>query len=170
MRKWFLAYLAVHAAAASPAVAAPVSAGAAAQVKVKIIRPLTLTSSGTLTFGTILLNGLTANRTVALSNANVLNCGGGTAELICSGVTSVPTYNVRGSNQQVVTVIKTASNLTNPANGSTLTLTPTGPATITIPNSGAPGINFTIGGTITITPTTGDGLYSGTVNIQVDYQ
>lgn len=170
MYKWILALMAVLAAAASPAMAAPVSAGAAAKITVKIIRPLTLTSSGSLGFGTILLNGLTANRTVALSNANVLNCGGGTAELICSGVTSVPTYNVRGTNNQVVTIIKTASNLTNPANGASLTLTPTGPNSVALSNSGAPGVNFNIGGTITITPTTGDGVYSGTVNIQVDYQ
>lgn len=168
MRKWILALIAAQAAASASA--APVSAGAAAPVKVKIIRPLTLTSSGSLSFGTILLNGLTANRTVSLSTANLLDCGGGSGELICAGATSVPTYNVRGSNNQVVTIIKTASNLINPANGSSLVLTPVGPNSITLSNSGAPGEDFAIGGTITLTPTTGDGLYSGTVNIQVDYQ
>ena len=70
----------------------------------------------------------------------------------------------------VVSIIKTASNLTNASTGATLAMTLTGPTTIVLTNSGAPGFNFTIGGSITLTPTTGDGLYSGTVNVQVDYQ
>ena len=39
--------------------------------------------------------------------------------LVCSGTTSVPTYNVTGTNREVVQVIKTAS-LLNGSNGGTL--------------------------------------------------
>ena len=168
MRKSIFGLIAVCSAA--PALAAPDSATALAPVKVKVVRPLMLTSTGSLNFGTIVLNGLTSNRTISLSMANVRDCGGGTAELICSGATSVPTYNVRGTNNQTATIIKTATNLVNAANGATLSMSLVGPATITFTNSGATGVNFTIGASITLTPATGDGLYSGTVNVQVDYQ
>ena len=157
--------------ATTPALAAPVGVtGAPPSATARIIRPLSLTSTGSLNFGTIVLNGVTANRTVALSSGNVLNCAGGSLELQCSGATSVPTYNVRGTNGQVVTVIKTASNLTNSTDGSTLSMTPSGAASVTLTNSGAPGFDFNIGGSIVIGTATTDGVYSGTVNVQVDYQ
>ena len=122
-----LAAVAATVLATTPALAAPVGVtGAPPTATARIIRPLSLTSTGSLNFGTIVLNGVSANRTVALSSGNVLDCGAGTTELQCSGATSVPTYNVRGTNNQVVTVIKTATNLTNCTDGSTLSMTPTG--------------------------------------------
>ena len=168
MRKLIFGLIA--ACSAAPALAAPESATVVAQVKATVVRPLMLTSTGSLNFGTIVLNGLTSNRTISLSMANVRDCGGGTPQLICSGATSVPTYNVRGTNNQTATIIKTATNLVNAANGATLSMTPLGPASVTFTNNSANGVNFTIGAAITLTPATGDGLYSGTVNIQVDYQ
>ena len=53
--------------------------------------------------------------------------------------------------------------------GGTLTLTPVGANSVLLTNSGAPGENFAIGGSITIAPATVDGVYTGTVNVQVDY-
>ncbi len=153
----------------TPALAAPVGVtGAAPTATAKIVRPLTLTSTGSLNFGTIVLNGVTANRTVSLSNANVLTCGA-TVELQCSGATSVPTYNVRGTNNQAVTIIKTASLLTNSLDSTTLSMTPSGAASVTLTNAGAPGTDFPIGGSIVIGTATTDGVYTGTVNITVDY-
>jgi hypothetical protein len=168
MRKLTLSLIALSAAA--PAVAAPVSVTAPVEVRATVVKPLTFTATGTMNFGTILLNGLTANRTISISTANVRDCGGGSAQLICSGATSVPTYNVQGTNKMIVSIIKTASSLTNASTGATLAMTLTGPTTVLLTNSGAPGIDFTIGGSITLTPTTGEGVYSGTVNVQVDYQ
>jgi len=165
------AALAATVLATTPALAAPVGVtGAPPSATARIIRPLSLTSTGSLNFGTIVLNTVTANRTVALSSGNVLDCGAGTGELQCSGATSVPTYNVRGTNNQVVTVVKTATNLTNSTDGTVLSMTPTGVATVTLASSGAPGFDFAIGGTIVIAPATTDGVYSGVVNVQVDYQ
>ena len=150
--------------------AAPASAAqSSATVTVRIVKPLSLTSSGALNFGTITLNSLTAPRTVSLSPLNILTCGG-SAELICSGATSIPTYNVQGTNRNVISIIKTASQLTNSSDGTKLTLTPSGPSSVTLTNSGAPGENFTIGGSITLTPATSAGVYSGVVNVTVDYQ
>ena len=168
MRKLLIATIAITTAA--PAFAAPVSVTAPVEVRAKVVKPLTFTATGTMNFGTIILNGLTANRTISLSTSNIRDCGGGTPQLICSGATSVPTYNLRGTNSTTVTIIKTASSLTNAANGATLLMSLTGPNSITFTSSSANGVNFTIGGSITLTPTTGDGLYSGTVNVQVDYQ
>lgn len=166
-----IAALAATVFATTPALAAPVGVtGAPPAASARIIRPLTLTSTGSLNFGTIVLNGVTANRTVSLSSGNVLDCGASTGELQCSGTTSVPTYNVRGTQGQVVTIIKTASNLTNANDGTTLSMTPSGAANLTLANSGAPGADFNIGGSIVIGSGTTDGLYSGTVNVQVDYQ
>ena len=154
----------------APAAAAPPSAEASVQVNVKITKPLSLTSSGVLNFGTIILNGLTTARTVSLSPANILSCGGGSAELLCIGATSVPTYNVQGTNRMIVSIIKTTSTLTNSMDGATLTLTPSGPSTIELTNSGNPGENFRIGGSISVTSSTTDGVYSGVVDVTVDYQ
>ena len=155
--------------ASAPVAAAAPGAEISVQVSVKITKPLSLSSSGSLNFGTIIVNGLTAPRTVSLSAANVLSCGGGTAELICSGPTTVPTYNVQGTNRLIVSIIKNTSTLTNSVNGATLTLTPSGPSTIELTNSGNPGEDFGIGGSILLMPSTA-GLYSGVVDVTVDYQ
>ena len=164
-----IAALAATVLAATPALAAPVGVtGAPPTATARIIKPLTLTSTGSLNFGTIVMDGVTANRTIALSDANVLDCASGSTEVVCSGTTSVPTYNVRGTNNQVVTIIKTASTL-NGSNGGTLTLTPTGAANVTLTSSGSPGDDFAIGGSITLAAATVDGLYTGTVNVTVDY-
>jgi hypothetical protein len=161
-----IAAVAAAVLAATPAIAAPVSVtGAAPTASARIIRPLSLTATGALDFGTIVMNGVTANRTVTLGANTAITCA---TELVCAANGTVPTYNVRGTNNQVVNIIKNASTLTG-SNGGTLTLTPVGQASVTLTSSGAPGDNFAIGGSITIAPTTADGVYSGTVDVQVDY-
>lgn len=145
------------------------AATASATVNATIVRPVTFTATGALNFGTIIINNLTANQTVSLSALNVLTCGN-TSELVCSGATSVPTYNVQGTNKQVITINRNPSTLRNSLNGAMLTLTPIGPASLTLTNSGAPGSSFAIGGSFVITPTTGEGVYSGVVDVTVDYQ
>ena len=157
--------LPLAALACSPASATQSSA----TVTVHITKPLALSSTGSLNFGTIVMNSLTAPRTVSLSPTNILTCGSG-GELACSGATSVPTYNIQGTNRSVISIFKNVTQLTNSSDGSKLTLTPSGPTSITLTNSGAPGENFTIGGSITLTPSTSAGLYSGIVNVTVDYQ
>ena len=165
-----IAAVAAAALATVPAVAAPVGVtGAPPSASARIIRPLSLTATGSLNFGTIVLNGVTVDQTISLSAANLLTCGDN-VEVTCSGATSVPVYNVRGTQGQRVTIIKNASDLTNGNDGTTLSMTPTGAADLVLTNSGAPGFNFEIGGDITITSATTDGLYTGTVDVQVDYQ
>lgn len=161
-----LAVVAAAALAATPALAAPVSvSGAPPSASARIIRPLTLTATGSLDFGTIVMNGVTANRTVTLNADATITCA---TELVCAASGTVPTYNVRGTQGQTVNIIKNASSLTG-SNGGSLTLTPVGAASVLLTNSGSPGVDFTIGGAITIGTGTVDGVYTGTVDVQVDY-
>lgn len=161
-----MAALAAAALAAVPAVAAPVGVtGAPPSASARIIKPLTLTATGTLNFGTIVMNNVTADRTVTLNADTSITCA---TELVCAANGTVPTYNVRGTQGQTVNIIKNASTL-NGSNGGTLTLTPVGAASVPLSNSGSPGEDFTIGGSITIGAATVDGVYTGTVDVQVDY-
>jgi hypothetical protein len=52
---------------------------------------------------------------------------------------------------------------------STLTLVTDAPASIMLTNSGFPGVNFSIGGSVTINSSTQAGTYVGTFNVTVDY-
>ena len=49
-------------------------------------------------------------------------------------------------------------------------MTPLGVATVILANSGTTGTPFNIGGSIVIGTGTTDGVYSGTVDVRVDYQ
>ena len=170
LRMTLAASVAALTLASTPANAAAVGATTPATATAKIVKPLTLTATGTLDFATILIPaaGVTATRTISLSNGNVRDCAGGSAEVVCSGTTSVPTYTVVGTNTMVVNVIKTASSLAG-SNGGTLAFRPTGPASVTLPNSGNGGTPFNIGGDIDIVPTTVDGTYTGNIDVTVDY-
>jgi len=159
-----IAALAAAALAATPAAAVGVT-GAPPSATARIIKPLTLTSTGALNFGTIVMNGVTAARTVTLNPDTTITCA---TELVCDLNGTVPTYNVRGTNSQLVTITRNTSTLTG-SNGGTLTLTPVGQPNILLTSSGSPGDNFDIGGSITIAPTTVDGVYTGTVDVTVDY-
>ena len=161
-----IAALAAVALAAAPAVAAPVGVtGTPPSASARIIRPLTLTATGSLNFGTIVMNGVTANRTVTLNADTTITCA---TELVCAANGTVPTYNVRGTQGQTVNIIKNTSSLTG-SNGGSLTLTPVGAASVLLTNSGSPGVDFAIGGSITIGTATVDGVNTGTLDVQVAY-
>jgi hypothetical protein len=161
-------YAAVAAAAqaTTPALAAPVGVtGAAPTANARIIKPLTLSATGALDFGTIVMNNVTATRTVTLNVDATITCD---TELVCAANGTVPTYTVTGTQGQTVNIIKATSLLAG-SNGGSLTLTPVGAASLVLANSGAPGSPFTIGGSIDIDAATVDGVYTGTVDVQVDY-
>ena len=120
-----IAAIAAAALAAVPAVAAPVGVtGAPPSASARIIKPLTLTATGALDFGTIVMNGVTATRTVTLNADTTISCA---TELVCAANGTVPTYNVTGTQGQLINIIKNTSVL-NGSNGGTLTLTPVGHA------------------------------------------
>ena len=154
---------------ATPALAVPVGATPKAKASARIVRPLTLTATQDLNFGTIVVSSLAASQAVSVSQGGVLS--GCTGALSCSGTVAAARYNVTGTNGQTINIAATASNLTNTSSGGNelLGFTPNAPATVLLTNSGAPGNNFNVGGSITIAPTTVDGLYVGDIEVTVDY-
>jgi Mat/Ecp fimbriae major subunit len=149
---------------------APISAAQAEQgtiiVKASVVKSLTLTKKQDLDFGTVTVSGTPGTYTVSMSLTGVLTCPSGAT---CAGAALPGIMNVQGSNSQVVRINVASGNLVNSVDGSTIPFTPIAPATVTLTNSGAPGKDFNIGGSIAI-PSTADGTYAGNIVVTVDYQ
>jgi hypothetical protein len=160
--------LIVSGMAAEAASAAPVTQ--TATVKVTVNKALTLTAVQNMDLGTLTLAGGTWGDTiVGVSRTGALSCGN--TNVVCSGTRQVARFNVSGQNQQVVTIAAPDVTLTNQADATKqLTMTIDRPPSITLTNSGSPGMNFDLGGSITVNSTTADGIYTGTMNVTVDYQ
>ena len=152
--------------AATPAVAAPTQS---ATVKASVVKPLVLTWEQDLKLGDILLKpGNWSGATVSISRAGVFNCAN--ANTSCSGIRQVARYVVAGSNNQIVRISAPNITLVNQSDSTkTLILTVDSPGTITLPNSGQPGVPFSLGGSINLNSTTAEGVYAGTFNVTVDY-
>lgn len=160
-----LAVLAATAAVvATPAVAAPTNATPPARARVQIVKPLTLTATRDLHFGTIVVTG---DDSVSISQAGAVTCGAA-ANVTCdaTGAQSAQ-FHVTGANNQLVRITTSASTLANGA--ATLNFTPSAPANITLPNSGAAGADFNVGGTVDVLASAPEGLYVGDINVTVDY-
>lgn len=163
-------YIAVAAAAAAIASAAPANgASVTAQAKAKVVKPLTLSSIQNLDLGTLILGpGNWSGATVRLSRGGVLTCP---ANLTCSGATQPAIYNIAGSNNQTATIQAPDVTLVNLADpGKTLVLAVDAPATVTLTNSGAKGVDFPLGGSISVDSTTAGGEYVGTFEVTAEYQ
>jgi hypothetical protein len=150
---------------AQPAVAASKSV----QVKANVAKPLTLSRVQDLDLGTIVLSpGTWSGAVVGISRDGVFNCSSG--NVTCTGATRVAKYNVTGSNNQVARITAPPVTLVNLASpGETLTLQVDSPGSIDLPNSGNQGVDFALGGSITVDSNTPGGTYSGTFNVTVDY-
>ena len=148
-----------------PARAATVTAS----VSAASVKPLIITKLQDLDFGTVTLGpGVWNNATVALSQAGALSCAN--ANVVCSGATQVAQYNVQGSKQQAVNISAPNVTLVNQSDSTqTLTLVTDAPASLVLANSGFPGSNFSVGGSVSINSTTAAGTYVGTFNVTVDY-
>jgi len=152
-------------AAATPAHAA----NNVAQVSANVVKPLILTWIQNLDLGTVVLGpGTWSNATVAISRAGIFSCTN--TNVTCTGATQVARYNVSGTNNQVVRISAPNVTLVNQSDPTkTLTLVVDSPGTVTLTNSGPPGSNFSLGGSISLSSTTAGGVYSGTFNVTVDY-
>lgn len=153
----------------APVGAAPVSvSGAKPTANVKVLKPLSLVALRNLDFGTIIMGSLTGAETVSVTAAGRV-CGAG--NLTCSGSFATARFQVNGSNNQLVLVRSAAPTyVLTGSNGGSLVLTPVLPPSVTLDNSGNPGAQFEVGGRFTVSPTTPDGFYTGTIDIQVAYQ
>jgi hypothetical protein len=148
-----------------PALAATIMAA----VSANNVKPLVLTKVQNLDLGMVALGpGVWSNATISLSQAGVLSCAN--TNVVCTGATTVAQYNVQGSNQQTVHISAPNVTLVNQSDASkTLTLVTDAPATLVLTNSGFPGVNFSIGGSVTLSSATATGTYVGTFNVTVDY-
>jgi hypothetical protein len=137
------------------------------QASAKVAKPVTLSVKQNLDFGTVLLSAAPGNYTVAISMAGVLTCPNG---LTCTGASRPAIFNTSGSQGQVVRITAMQSDLTNATDGGKIRFTPAAPPSVLLTNSGFPGKDFNVGGSISIPSTATDGLYSGTIEVTVDYQ
>ena len=151
--------------AVAPATAAPTSVNnGPVTARAQIVKPLTLQKVSNMDFGSIVVQD---NGTATMDTAGNITC---TANLTCTATGTPAEYKVTGTNNQVVNVTKPNVTLTNSVNpGTDLTLVLSGPTQVTLPNSGATGMNFKLGGSIAIAATTKDGVYTGDLNVTVDY-
>jgi hypothetical protein len=157
-------------AASTAALAAPARAVTqSASVNANVVKPLTLTKLQDLNLGTITLgSGSWSGVTVGISQTGVFTCN---AKVVCSGTQQVAQFNVNGTNKMVVLITAPSVTLVNQSDATkTLTLTIDNPGQATLPNSGNQGVNFNLGGSVTLSSTTAGGTYIGTINVTVDYQ
>jgi len=136
----------------------------------KIVKPLTLSWVQDLDLGAIILSGAGtwAPTSIAITNAGVFTCGN--SNVTCSGATKPAQYKVTGTNNQRVFITAPSVTLTNQNdNTKTLLMTVDNPGFVDLGNSGTPGVNFGLGGSISVSSATTDGTYSGTFNVTVNY-
>ena len=138
-------------------------------ISANVPKPLTLTWLQNLDLGTIALGpGTWSGATVAISRTGAFTCA--SANLTCSGATKTAKYNTTGSNNLVVHITAPNVVLTNQSDPSkTLTLIVDNPGSVVLTSSGVPGVDFTLGGAISLSSTTVTGVYAGTFNVTVDY-
>ena len=135
----------------------------------RIVKPLTLNWVQDLDLGTIVLGGGSwTGAAVSISKTGVFACTN--TNVTCSGVTKEARYKITGTNNQTVQINAPDVTLTNQNdNTKTLLLTVDNPGSVNLGNSGALGLTFGLGGSITVDSTTTDGTYTGTFNVTVNY-
>lgn len=150
--------------ATSVASAAPVGSVTPATARAQIVKPLTLTKTADLDFGSIIVQDA---GTAAMDMSGNITCP---STLTCAATGTTAAYTVTGTNNQTVTVTAPDVTLTNSSNpGTDLTLVLAAPATVLLPNSGTSGEPFTVGGSIAIPANVKDGVYTGDLAVTVNY-
>lgn len=162
-RNWLR--LAFAALLGAMALASAEAAQVTIQANANVVKALTFTSKQDLDFGTI-MPATTGTSTVSMGLTGVVSCPAGST---CSGAPRPAIFNVQGTNRMVVRIFAAPSDLVNSANGSTIRFTPVAPTSVTLVNSGFPGSDFNVGGSIAI-PSTADGTYIGNIEVTAEYQ
>jgi len=155
--------------AAAAVLAAPAQAAPSVTVQANVVKPLILTWLQNLDLGSVVLGpGSWSGATVAISRAGVFSCA--SPNLTCTGATQAARYNVSGTNNRTVFITSPNVTMVNQSDPTkTLTLVVDNPGSVMLTNSGPPGTDFQLGGSITVSSSTESGVYSGTFNVTVDY-
>ncbi len=159
-------------AVAAPALAQSSSTTGAGSITV--IRPLTITKTADLKFGTV-VRPATGSGTVAVSAAGARAVSGGVVGLNSGDTPAAAAFSVAGEGGQAVSVTIPAS--FSMANGTdTLTVTTsaslTGSASSQVLSNAlgsAGSLAFTVGGSVPVASTTPTGAYSGTFTVSAAY-
>lgn len=137
--------------------------------KAKVLKQITVTKNSDLDFGTVLAG--TAG-TVAINANGARTCTGVQCITTTGNTGTSASFTVTGTNNQVVTVTtpQTPLTLSNGAGG-TMSASITPVSAFNLGNSGSTGTNFGVGGTLTVSATQADGVYtSPSFDVTVDYQ
>jgi hypothetical protein len=166
MKKAFVT-LAAAALALTSSAAVAVTPTTQATATAHIYKPLQISFGQNLDFGTLVLgSGTWSGQVISLDQAGALTgCG---SNVTCSGTAAPAKYHLVGTNNAIVKITSLPFNLTGPG---TLAFTPNAPATVNLGATGSTtGVDFSIGGWITLDSTTPDGVYSGVFAVTADYQ
>ncbi|MEO5640732.1 MAG: DUF4402 domain-containing protein, partial [Sphingomicrobium sp.] len=161
---------------ASPALAAApysssTSKNAVATTRAQIVEPLTFSNTGNLDFATIVKTASLSTTTpvvLTLDDTGVLGGCAVASGLLCSGTTTAATFDVAGTPGQVLVVYTNATE-TMTSGTDTLVFTPSttsGPVTLDSITGLA---SFGVGGSISVAKATPPGIYTGTMDVTVDY-
>ncbi|MFA4940721.1 DUF4402 domain-containing protein [Brevundimonas sp.] len=158
------------------AVAAPAMAQSSAtgSGSITVIRPLTITKTADLKFGTVVRPG-TGSGTVVVSAAGARSVTGGVVGLTSGDTPAAAAFSVAGEGGQSVSVTIPAT--FSMANGSdTLTVTTSNSltgsaASQTLSNAlgSAGSLAFSVGGSVPVGSTTTTGAYTGTFTVSAAY-
>jgi hypothetical protein len=156
-----------------------------ATVKASVLKPVTLTGGGTLDLGTILTPSTpTYNGTFTIAAAATQTGTFCATGFSCSGTPASAVFNITGTKSNSIgvniplTVVMSLQGYTGGGATPTITLNTTnslatnngtGTYSISLPNSGSPGLNFYIGGSLNVTQATEGGNYQGTFTVTADY-
>lgn len=175
--------------AAAALLALPAQAGAAtatAQASAKIVKPLVMTGGGTIALGTIVTpSAATFSGTFTIQPAATQTGTFCQSGFVCSGTPTAAMFNLQGTNNTPLNLtIPLAVTLTDTSwagGGAAPTLTlnttnsvaannATGVYVMSLSNSGFPGRDFWVGGSIVVNQATPAGTYQGTFTVTADYQ
>ncbi|MFS8086392.1 MAG: DUF4402 domain-containing protein [Acidobacteriota bacterium] len=179
-------FLAAAGAIAAFSAAAPANAATTtATIKASVLKPVQLTGGGTLDLGTILTPSSASFSgtftVVAAASQTGTFCAAGFS---CTGSPAAAMFNIQGTNKTNIglniplSIVLTLQNYTGGGTTPTMAISTlnsiaanntTGSYTMQVPNSGSPGLDFYVGGMLTVTQATVGGNYAGTVTVTADY-
>lgn len=166
MNKLFAAMASIALALTSTAANA-VSPATQATATARIYKALQISFVQNLDFGTLVLgSGTWSGQLINMDQTGALTgCG---TNVTCTGSPVAAKYHLVGTNNAIVKITSLPFSLTGPG---TIAFTPNAPATVNLGATGATaGVDFSIGGSITLDSATPDGVYSGVFAVTADYQ
>jgi Mat/Ecp fimbriae major subunit len=171
MKKLFATAGALAALALTSTPAAAVSPTTQATASAKIYKPLQISFVQNLDFGVLVLgSGAWVGQVIKIDETGAMTgCG---SNVTCSGSPQQAKYHLVGTNNATVKITSPNFNLSGPGSPAPiLAFTPVFQPTVNLgPNGLLTGVDFGMGGQITLDSTTPDGLYTGTFNVTADYQ